>query len=160
VTQTVIRLPAWAILAAPVIDIACHWLKKDVRIVVAPMGDELRMYCVVNKEALDLMKGNRGKMVAQGGHAFLHAYWNAERRFPITALRYRYSGAAAKIVLSGADESELREIAACMKDLSGIEVVTDAGRTVFNGPTQTTMGAGPITKADADPALGKKKMLI
>ena len=35
------------------------------------------MYCIFAKESIDKMKGNRGKMAAQAGHAFLHSWWDA-----------------------------------------------------------------------------------
>lgn len=37
-----------------------------------------RMYCIVARDSLKLMNGNRGKLAAQAGHAYLHAFWDAE----------------------------------------------------------------------------------
>ena len=36
------------------------------------------MYCIVSKEAVKACNGNRGKMLTQAGHAYVHANWNAQ----------------------------------------------------------------------------------
>lgn len=65
------------------------------------------MYCVFSKEALVKMKGIRGKMASQAGHAFLHAYWDAEARHRALAEAYRHSGRAYKITLVVDTDAEL-----------------------------------------------------
>lgn len=121
---------------------------------------ELRIYAIVNSEALALAGGNRGKMMAQAGHAFLHAWWDAEERFPTPADWYRHSQAAAKIVLKGENEAQLREWYDQAKDICGATLVVDAARTVFNEPTVTFLGLGPISKEDAPEWLKSLKVLI
>jgi peptidyl-tRNA hydrolase len=161
VNENPIVLPHWAVLAAPVLDIFLYTIGRPQRIEVQQKGDELRMYCVVSKEALTKMNGSRGKFGSQCGHAYLHAYWDAERRNPITALRYRYSGAAAKITMveeTTAGLIELNQLAETDPDL-GASLTTDAGRTTFKEPTVTTLGLGPTTKADADWLLNGNSML-
>jgi len=105
---------------------------------------DLRLYAIINKEALKAAGGSRGKMMAQAGHAFLHAFWDAEKRFPERALAYR-SGRAKKIVLAVESEAALRELAARV-DGFGFTLVEDAALTVFKEPTVTAIGLGPIDK--------------
>jgi peptidyl-tRNA hydrolase len=107
---------------------------------------DLRLYAIINREALKAAGGSRGKMMAQAGHAFLHAYWDAEARFPERARAYR-DGLAKKIVLEAENEDVLRALAARV-DGVGFTLVTDAALTVFKTPTVTALGLGPIDKAE------------
>lgn len=130
---------------------------------------ELRLYAIVNMEAMKLAGGNRGKMMAQAGHAFLHAWWDAaslQRHFyggETRAKAYRDSNSAAKIVLAAENEAELRGY---YDDIFpnrlgiGVTLVTDAARTVFPEPTVTFLGLGPLTKEEAPEWLQKLKVLI
>jgi peptidyl-tRNA hydrolase len=43
----------------------------------------IKMYCIFSRESVEKMKGNKGKMCAQAGHAYLHAWWDAEVRFGV-----------------------------------------------------------------------------
>jgi peptidyl-tRNA hydrolase len=103
----------------------------------------LRIYCVMSKEALALMGGNRGKMTAQSGHAFLHAFWDAEIRFPASAQEYRHFQ-TRKITVTVETTAELLELYELYKDKCGVSLVKDAGFTVFKEPTVTCLGIGPI----------------
>lgn len=114
----------------------------------APQKETLKLYCVVSKEALAKMNGNRGKAMAQSGHAFLHAWWDALDRFPTAALSYQGSDHAFKITLVVETDDELRALAESYKDVCGVSLVTDAGFTVFKEPTVTCLGIGPIRPAD------------
>ncbi|AXQ69971.1 hydrolase [Caulobacter phage CcrSC] len=123
------------------------------------MSDELVIYSIISQAALDAMKGNRGKLNAQAGHAYLHAWWDADERFPKVAKAYRYSDAAVKVALRMVQDLDVEDIqvAGTAEDLSalydvfhgvcGITLVRDAARTVFKKPTITFLGVGPITKA-------------
>jgi len=112
--------------------------------------DELRIYAIVSLEAYKACGGNRGKMLAQAGHAFLHTFWAAEESHPQHAMRYKYSGVAVKIALAAPDAAHVEAMALLAK-ASGLphSLVTDAGRTVFPEPTVTALGIGPISKAEA-----------
>lgn len=113
---------------------------------------ELRLYAIINKEALAASGGARGKMMAQAGHAFLHTVWDAETRDPLGVWQYQNSAAAVKIVLAAESEAELRHLHQCIiEDLPmvGRNLVTDAARTVFKEPTVTFLGIGPITQEEA-----------
>lgn len=133
---------------------------------------ELRLYAITSREAVKAMGGNRGKLAAQAGHAYLHAFWDAEQRFGkdkfptdgglggdyplgsghrIYAFQrdiqtYRFSQAAAKVCLIVETTDELVDLYAKFEPLYGCTLVTDAGRTVFKEPTTTFVGVGPITK--------------
>ena len=124
----------------------------------------LRMYCIFARESLDKMGGNRGKMVAQAGHAFLHAFWDAETRsnphIRHAATKYRDSGLAIKVTLVVDTVEELKRFEMRYRLLTGVSLVTDAARTVFDGPTVTCLGLGPIDPEDIDHDLSSLKVLI
>lgn len=101
------------------------------------------MYCIFSKEALKKMQGVRGKMSSQAGHAFLHAYWDSEERFPEHAKTYKASDHAIKITCAVETDSELEELVQ-YKDVCGFTKVIDSGFTVFEEPTLTCIGIGPL----------------
>lgn len=120
----------------------------------------LKMYCVVSREALAKMNGNRGKLASQAGHAYLHAWWDSATRFTMDAFAYNTSGVAYKITLVVDTDDELRELEALYKDICGVSLVTDAGRTVFKEPTVTCLGIGPIDPDMREDKLKSLKPLI
>jgi peptidyl-tRNA hydrolase len=103
-----------------------------------------KMYAIVSMAAVKKTNGVRGKMTAQAGHAFLHAFWDAERRFVADARGYRNSEHATKITLCVDTDQELLALCAAYNAVCGTSLVTDAGFTVFNEPTITCLGIGPI----------------
>lgn len=110
-------------------------------------AERIKMYCVCSKEALIKMKGIRGKMIAQAGHAYLHAFWDAEARHPAQAQAYRDSDRAYKIALVVETQADLEALEAVYRPVCGVSLVTDAGFTVFDGPTVTFLGIGPIPES-------------
>lgn len=130
--------------------------------------EKIKMYCVCSKEALDKMKGIRGKMITQGGHAYLHAFWDAEKRFPNLAKAYQLTDHAYKITLVVPTEADLIVLQESYRDICGVSLVKDAGFTVFKNedgsprPTITYLGLGPITesmiKDDLAPKTGPKTL--
>lgn len=116
-------------------------------------GGKLKMYCLCSKEALDKMKGVRGKMITQGGHAYLHSAWDAEARFPSMARAYRNSKHAYKITLVVPTEADLKAFHDRYRNVCGVSLVVDAGFTVFKNedgspcPTVTFLGIGPIPES-------------
>jgi len=148
-----IVLPSWALLLAPIIGL----FRDEDRIIVKCA--EQRMYCVVSQQALDLMDGEQGKLAAQAGHGFVHAFWDAERRHFFRALRYKYGPAAVKITLVAKDHRDLEELATYYKDRTGVSVVRDAGRTILPPGTATCVGIGPLTIHEADGPLSNYKSL-
>jgi peptidyl-tRNA hydrolase len=119
---------------------------------------DLRLYAIINKEALKAAGGARGKMMAQAGHAFLHAYWDAEKRFPERAAAYRV-GLAKKVVLAAESEADLQEIATRCEGF-GFTLVRDAALTVFKEPTVTALGLGPIDKDEVPEWLSSLPVLV
>lgn len=122
--------------------------------------DHVKMYCIVAKESLDKMGGIRGKLATQAGHAYLHAYWDAAKRFPEDAQVYQDSNMAFKITLVVPTTEELDKLHEHYKDICGVSMVVDAGRTVFKNedgsprPTQTCLGIGPLRNSKKDDVLG------
>jgi peptidyl-tRNA hydrolase len=119
---------------------------------------DLRLYAIISKEALKAAGGSRGKMMAQAGHAFLHAFWDAERRFPERARAYR-EGRAKKIVLAVDSEAALQAIASRVEGV-GFTLVEDAALTVFKTPTVTAIGLGPIDKDELPEWLSRLPGLV
>jgi peptidyl-tRNA hydrolase len=114
-----------------------------------------KMYCIFAKESVQKMNGIRGKMCTQAGHAYLHAFWDAasnvgsnkpDPRKLEQALSYASSERAYKITLIVDTVEELKELQEKYKDICGTSLVTDAGFTVFNEPTTTCLGLGPISE--------------
>ncbi len=104
-----------------------------------------RMYCIFSKESLERMKGIRGKMASQAGHAFLHAYWDSLEKFKIEADIYKSSGRATKITCVVDTDAELLNLYEKYQNVCGTTKVIDSGDTVFGGvPTLTCIGLGPI----------------
>lgn len=111
-----------------------------------------KMYCIFAKESVAKMNGNRGKLAAQAGHAFLHAYWDSLRpgvpgdmmKFMSQAMAYKDSDHAYKITLVVDTVAELEALRDAYKSVCGVSLVKDAGFTVFNEPTVTCLGIGPI----------------
>lgn len=113
---------------------------------------KVKMYCIFARESLDKMKGVRGKLATQAGHAYLHAYWDAwfgspdESPAEAQAIAYRESSMAYKITLVVDTVDELKEIQKRYQPICGTSLVTDAGLTVFGEPTTTCLGLGPIAE--------------
>ena len=112
---------------------------------------KIKMYCIFARESVEKMNGIRGKMCTQAGHAYLHAFWDAVDRKSSNekidqAHDYANSDRAYKITLIVDTVDELRAIQEKYKDICGTSLVTDAGFTVFNEPTTTCLGLGPISE--------------
>lgn len=115
-----------------------------------------KMYCIFANESVKKMNGIRGKLASMSGHAYLHAFWDAWDQYrdidgttPIKlhqAIAYKNSERAYKITLVVDTVQELKELQEKYKDICGTSLVTDAGITVFNEPTTTCLGLGPISE--------------
>lgn len=105
----------------------------------------MKMYCVFSKEAVKKMNGNRGKLAAMAGHAFLHAYWEAENSFEeVEREFYRNSAKAYKICLAVDTTAELEAIYEELANKYPMSLVKDAAITVFDEPTVVCLGIGPV----------------
>lgn len=121
--------------------------------------ENLKMYCITSKESLNRMKGIRGKMMSQSGHAFLHAFWDAQKRFPEQAHTYQHSMMATKITLVVDTDEKLLAIFDKYKEKMGATCVIDAGLTVTKGPTLTCIGLGPVYPSFFDEDVSSLKTL-
>lgn len=117
-----------------------------------------KMYAVMSLEAVKKMNGIRGKMITQGGHAYVHAGWDAAKRFPDAMEGYQNSDHPFKITVSVDTDAELTDLMDAYKDICGVSLVRDAGFTVFNEPTVTCLGIGPIHVDDIGDDLKNLKL--
>lgn len=106
--------------------------------------DKVKMYCVFAMESVKKMGGIRGKLGTQAGHAYLHAFWDAMDRHPEHAKAYRDTSHAYKITLVVDTIADLVALQKAYKGKTGVSLVKDAGFTVFNEPTVTCLGIGPL----------------
>lgn len=115
----------------------------------------IKMYAIFCRETLQKMKFE-GKLAAQAGHAYLHAWWDAEDRFSWGGVaedpdywydvceKYRSSNDARKIALVVDTVAELEALYEEFKPHMGATIVDDCGYTVFDVTTTTAVGLGPI----------------
>ena len=92
------------------------------------------------------MGGYRGKLAAQAGHAYLHSFWDAQENFPDLAKAYRRD-LARKICMVVPTTNDLLSLLDLYEDYPR-SLVTDAGFTVFDGPTVTCLGIGPVPQME------------
>jgi peptidyl-tRNA hydrolase len=120
----------------------------------------IKLYCVFAKESIAKMKGNRGKLASQAGHAYLHTVWDAMNRFPQLVIDYQNSERAYKITLVVDTVAELEQLRDAYAGVCGVSLVKDAGFTVFDEPTVTCLGIGPIHVDQIGDDLKQLKLLI
>lgn len=118
------------------------------------------LYCIVSDEAVKACKGNRGKMMAQAGHAYVDAILDSQIRFPDAVEAYINSGVVKKVCLRAPDPQVLRDLHSSYRRTHGVKLVQDAGLTVFDGPTITCLGLGPIDPKDIKEDLSSLKVYI
>jgi peptidyl-tRNA hydrolase len=106
------------------------------------------MYCIYSREGIKKMGGNRGKLAAMAGHAYLHAYWNALYTDSKSASEYRSGEKARKIALVVETDAELEAIYHHYLGVIGTTMVIDSGLTVFNEPTLACIGIGPCEQLE------------
>ena len=108
-----------------------------------------KQYLIVTADAIKNMKGNRGRMINQGGHGWIHSMWDAMDRFPEAVKAYREQKSAFKITLVVETAEELRALYEVYKDKCGITLVEEKGSRQ-NGEVNeevkgvTCLGIGPI----------------
>ena len=126
------------------------------------------MYCIYSKEAIKSMNGNRGKLAAMAGHAYLHAYWNGQEKAHENRYKqrnlcslYKNSGLAKKVALVVDTTEDLVNLYDEIKDEAfGVTLIEDAGLTVFDGKTTVCMGVGPVAKESVPKSIGELRVLI
>lgn len=126
-----------------------------------------KMYCIFAKESVKKMNGNRGKLASMAGHAYLHAFWDAQditnpfyKNRIQQAVAYKNSERAYKITLIVDTVDELKALQEKYKDICGTSLVTDAGITVFDGPTTVCLGIGPIAENNISDDIKSLKVFI
>lgn len=99
-----------------------------------------------------------GKMCAQAAHASMKALLENPDH---PAIKEWLQGPFTKIAVGVNSEAELLEVLNSAKKAGIINtLVTDAGRTVFNGvPTNTCIAVGPATDEELKPITGHLKLL-
>ena len=101
----------------------------------------------------------KGKMIAQGAHASLAAFMEADP--DDAALLDWLDGAGAKIAVSAPSEEVLLDVYERAR-AAGLPcaLITDAGRTEFAGvPTRTAVAVGPAWSDAVDAITGELKLL-
>lgn len=109
----------------------------------------IKMYAVFARETLCQMEVE-GKLAAQAGHAFLHAFWDAEelaknnKDYAEIVRSYKEGNDARKISLVVDTVADLKWLYELYRDYMGASLVEDCGYTIFKEPTITALGLGPI----------------
>lgn len=124
---------------------------------------------IVMRKDLNMRKG---KMIAQGSHASLGAVLLIQGDLllgPNARLSERAHGAFlewingtfSKICVYVESEQELMRINAAAEKVGlPVKLITDSGRTEFNGvPTRTCLAIGPCYSEDVDAITGELKLL-
>ena len=126
----------------------------------------IKMYAIFARETLKQMQFE-GKLASQAGHAYLHAWWDAENRlkeefipwndeghtgricrtlyYEDVMYSYKHNNDARKISLVVDTVDELKELYETFRPHMGATLVEDCGYTVFSEPTITCVGLGPIS---------------
>jgi PTH2 family peptidyl-tRNA hydrolase len=117
-----------------------------IRDVFIKLDEEIKQVIIIR---IDLDMG-RGKLVAQGAHASLMSYFEAERADKAVVKKWLDAG-EKKIVLKVSDEEALVKL---FKAFQYKEVpcalVSDAGLTQLPPGTKTALGIGPWISSEID----------
>ncbi|OIO27730.1 aminoacyl-tRNA hydrolase [Candidatus Micrarchaeota archaeon CG_4_10_14_0_2_um_filter_60_11] len=106
----------------------------------------------------DLEMG-KGKLVAQGSHASLEAFIEAQKSSALTVAAWRSTG-CKKITLKVSSEAELKELYSKAKRLKlPCSLVRDAGHTQVEPGTITALAIGPAADGTIDKVTGGLKLL-
>jgi PTH2 family peptidyl-tRNA hydrolase len=100
----------------------------------------------------------KGKLIAQGAHASMKA---TLENLDHPSVKQWLDGPFTKIAVSVESEEELLEVMNNAKEAGLITaLITDAGRTEFNGvPTNTCIAVGPATNEQLQSITGHLKLL-
>ena len=109
------------------------------------MDNELRIYILVRSD-IDIPSG---KLVVQVAHAAIGVYQACFELNPGLLGRYNATELVKKICLNAKNVTTLtRARQECQENGIPTFLVQDAGLTVFDEPTITALGIGPVTKDD------------
>jgi PTH2 family peptidyl-tRNA hydrolase len=119
------------------------------------MEEELKQVIIMRSD----LEMSRGKLVAQGSHASLMSYFEAEKVDKNLVEDWIASG-EKKIVLKVPDEDSLKKLYAAFKYKKvPTALVTDAGLTELPPGTKTALGIGPWKSSEIDPFTRGLKLL-
>jgi peptidyl-tRNA hydrolase, PTH2 family len=113
---------------------------------------DLRIYALIRMD----IEMPLGKIIPQAGHAYMGALLKADKALVETYL----SGAFTKIAVKAKNLAAiLRAKDEC--DALGIptSLITDAGRTIFNEPTVTCLGIGPVLRESLPKFVQKMQLM-
>jgi len=114
--------------------------------VLMQLKEEIKQVIIIRSD-LDM---NRGKMVAQGAHASLMSYLEAERADKKIAKEWLDLG-EKKIVLKVGDEEALTKLYKAFEFKKvPCALVSDAGLTQLPPGTKTALGIGPWKSSEID----------
>jgi PTH2 family peptidyl-tRNA hydrolase len=107
--------------------------------IIADKRPDLRIYCLLRMD----IEMPVGKIISQCGHGFMGALLKADKATVETYLAGSFTKIAVKAKNLAAIQRAKNEC-----DALGIPtaLITDAGRTVFNEPTVTCLGIGPVLR--------------
>ena len=117
--------------------------------------EELKQAIIIRND----LEMSRGKLVAQGSHASLMSYFEAEKTDKGVAMRWINEG-EKKIVLKVQDEESLIKLHKAFQ-YNGVPcaLVSDAGLTELPPGTRTALGVGPWKSEEIDKFTDKLKLL-
>jgi PTH2 family peptidyl-tRNA hydrolase len=117
--------------------------------------DEIKQVIIIRSD-IDM---STGKTVAQGAHASLMSYFEAEKADKAIAKQWIDAG-EKKIVLKVKDASDLEKLFKAFKYKKvPCALVSDAGLTELPPGTVTALGIGPWKNAEIDPFTRTLKLL-
>lgn len=117
--------------------------------------DELKQVIIIRND----IKMSRGKIVAQGSHASLMSYFEAEKKHKDLAKEWIDTG-EKKIVLKVDDETALKRLYEAFKYKNiPCAIVTDAGLTELPPGTVTALGIGPWKNSELNTLTSSLKLL-
>ncbi|QOJ79693.1 peptidyl-tRNA hydrolase [Infirmifilum lucidum] len=117
--------------------------------------EEIKQVIVIRR---DLEMG-RGKMVAQGAHASLSAFLEAEKSNPEWVRRWLESGQKKIVVRVDSLEELIRVYNEARNAGLPVALVTDMGLTQLEPGTVTAVGIGPAPSSLIDPITRHLKLL-
>lgn len=107
------------------------------------MDDELKIYILIRSD-IDIPSG---KLVVQAAHTAIGVYRVCLERNPGLIERYNHTGLHKKVCLKAKNVGALtRALEECEENGIPTFLLQDAGLTVFEEPTITALGIGPVTK--------------
>jgi len=119
------------------------------------LEEELKQVIIMRSD----LEMSRGKLVAQGAHASLMSYFEAEKMDKKLVKDWIDSG-EKKIVLKVPDEASLKKLYAAFEYKKvPTALVTDAGLTQLPPGTKTALGVGPWRSSEIDPFTRGLKLL-